>query len=98
VAAIEATFTATVWRYAGDSSWHFLTLPTDLGDEIRSRVEPVGFGSVRVTASVGATTWATSVFPDRGSGSYVLPVKVAVRRAEGLDDGTEVVVTVSAEV
>jgi hypothetical protein len=45
---------------------------------------------VRVRAAIGATTWTTSVFPDSGSGSYVLPVNKAVRRAEGLDEGDDV--------
>ena len=48
---------------------------------------PRGFGSVRVRATVGATSWTTSVFPDAARGAYVLPVKKAVRRAEGLDEG-----------
>lgn len=94
---IEASFTAPVWRWPGDSAWHFVTLPHDVSDEIRTRAEPVGFGSVRVTASVGDTTWQTSVFPDSTSGCYVLPVKAAVRRAERLDDGTETVVRVAAD-
>ena len=51
------------------------------------------FGAVRVRVTVGATTWSTSVFPDSKQGSYVLPVKKAVRVAEGLDDGDDVEVT-----
>lgn len=51
---------------------------------------PRGFGSVRVEATVGGTTWRTSVFPDSRGGSYVLPVKRAVREAEDLDDGDQV--------
>lgn len=54
---------------------------------------PRGFGSVRVEATVGGTTWRTSVFPDSRGGSYVLPVKRAVREAEDLDDGDQVTVT-----
>lgn len=90
-------FTATVWRYDGAAAWYFLTLPPDLADEIRSRVEHVAFGSVRVRARIGATSWSTSVFPDKGSGSYVLPVKAAVRRAEGLDDGSTAAVHLEVE-
>ena len=82
---IEANFSATVWRHPAAGGWCFLSLPVDVADEIRSRVEPAGFGSVRVSATIGQTTWATSVFPDKARGSYVLPVKAAVRRAEGID-------------
>ncbi len=51
-----------------------------------------GFGSRRVEVTVGATTWRTSVFPDNASASYLLPVKKAVRVAEGLDEGDEITV------
>jgi hypothetical protein len=40
-----------------------------------------------VRATVGATSWTTSVFPDARRGAYVLPVKRAVRQAEDLDEG-----------
>jgi hypothetical protein len=46
-----------------------------------------GFGSVPVEVAVGGSTWRTSVFPDRRSGSFVLPVKAAVRRDEGVGEG-----------
>jgi hypothetical protein len=84
---IEGTATGPVLRWSGEAAWYFLALPLDLADEIRARTERVGFGSVRVTATIGGTTWATSVFPESASGAYVLPVKAAVRRAEGIDDG-----------
>ena len=67
------TFTAELWRWtarkesADSGAWCFVTLPVDLADELRERAgEPRGFGSVRVRARVGSTTWDTSVFPDAG--------------------------------
>ena len=48
---------------------------------------------MRVEVTVGATTWQTSVFPDAGLDTYVLPVKRAVRHAEDLFDGDPVTVT-----
>ena len=96
------TFTAELWRWtarkesADPGAWCFVTLPVDLADEVRERAgEPRGFGSVRVRARVGSTTWDTSVFPDAGSGSFVLPVKKAVRTAAGVTEGDLLTVTVS---
>jgi hypothetical protein len=89
----EATFTATLWRYPGDAGWYFVTLPLELADDIRASSERHGFGSVRVSVTTGSSTWATSVFPDSDSGSFVLPVKSAVRRSEGLDDGSDMTVS-----
>ena len=91
-AVIEGAATGPVVRWSGEAAWYFLTLPLELADEIRARTERVGFGSVRVTATIGATTWATSVFPESASGAYVLPVKAAVRRAEAIHDGDVVTV------
>jgi len=36
---------------------------------------------------VGASTWRTSVFPSAEERTFVLPVKKAVRTAEGLAEG-----------
>lgn len=44
-----------------------------------------GFGSVKVTARIGASEWSTSVFPK--DGSWFLPVKKPVRLAEDLAEG-----------
>jgi hypothetical protein len=49
-----------------------------------------GFGSIRVRVRIGESRWATSVFPDKKSGCYLLPVKAAVRKAEGITTGDRV--------
>ena len=48
-----------------------------------------GFGSVKVTVTLGESTWQTSLFPNK-DGSWFLPVKKPVRVAEGLEYGDEV--------
>ena len=82
-------FGAELWLYGGKATWYFLTLPFEVTDEIDeiSRESKRGFGSVRVHATIGATTWTTSIFPDTKRESFILPVKAAVRKAEGLADG-----------
>ncbi|MEZ5215838.1 MAG: DUF1905 domain-containing protein [Ilumatobacteraceae bacterium] len=82
-------FDAEVWEHSGNGSWHFVSLPDDIADEIEERcgARAGGFGSVRVEVTVGSTTWSTSVFPDSKRSTYILPVKAAVRKAEGLHDG-----------
>ena len=86
-------FDAALWRWdARSDSWTFVSLPTDLADEVLDLAGPHvrGFGSVRVEVTVGRTTWRTSLFPDSKSATYVLPVKKAVRAAEGLAVGDTV--------
>ena len=93
------TFRAELWLYPGEAGWHFITLPLDVADEIRETTALLrkGFGSVRVTAEIGGHAWQTSLFPDAKSGSYLLPVKKAVRTAARLSTGDEVEVRVTVE-
>ena len=95
---MECTFRADLWVWDARRSdtWTFVTVPAELSDELRiGSGPPNGFGSIRVEVRVGGSTWQTSVFPDKESGCYVLPIKAAVRRAEGLaaGDAAEVALT-----
>lgn len=89
-------FTAHLWEHSGDGSWHFVTVPVEVSDEVRAEVDGPrrGFGSVRVEVTVGTTTWRTSVFP-QSDGTFVLPVKKAVRRGEDLLAGDDVSVALT---
>jgi hypothetical protein len=78
-------FTTEMWRYSGAAAWHFVTLPEDVADQLDEIVgERGGFGSIPVEVTIGTSTWRTSVFPDKGAASFVLPIKRAVRQKEGL--------------
>lgn len=84
---------AKVWLHEGQASWHFATLPKGAAREIRMMVGGVtgrGWGSVPVVATIGGTTWKTSIFPDKKAGSFVLPLKAEVRKAEGIEEGQTV--------
>lgn len=92
------THTGKLWLWTGPegtAAWHFLTIDGKAAEAIRvhevmRRLEHGagrGFGSVKVRASIGQTRWATSVFPSKESGGWLLPVKLAVRKAEDLAAG-----------
>lgn len=85
-----------IWDARRDGSWTFVALPVEASEEIRELTAGScrGFGSVRVRVTVGGSSWSTSIFPDARRGYYVLPVKRAVRRAEALDVGDTVRVSV----
>lgn len=80
-------FSGEIWFWKGPAPFHFVTVP----DEESAAIEDVsglvsyGWGVIPVAAAIGHTDWTTSLFPK--DGGYVLPVKVAVRRAEGLELG-----------
>lgn len=81
-----------VWPYPGMAGWRFLTLPKKYGQEIKQKfgIRAKGWGSLPVSVTIGKTIWDTSIFPDKKSGSYVLPLKAKVRKAEGISDHSTV--------
>ena len=89
------TFIAKVWLYSGSAAvWHFVSVPKVLSLTLKKKhgMNAKGWGSLPVEVTIGKTVWKTSVFPDSKSGMYLLPLKVAVCRKEGLfsDDSVKV--------
>ncbi|WP_434157355.1 DUF1905 domain-containing protein [Clavibacter michiganensis] len=85
-------FTAPLWAWeARRALWTFVSLPTDLSPMLRELGEAGrrGWGSVPVRVRVRTTTWRTSVFP-QGDGTWILPIKRAIRDAHGLEVGDDV--------
>lgn len=93
------TFEADLFRWDANASWFFVRLPQELSDDVRDSLTgpPGGFGSVRVEVTLGESRWATSLFPEKSGGAYVLPVKKQVRTAEGIDEGDLVRVEIALE-
>jgi len=81
---------AKVWIYPGGTArWHFVTIPKKESALIKKKfgANARGWGSLPVTVTLGKTKWDTSIFPDRKSETYLLPLKAVVRRAEDVEEG-----------
>ncbi|WP_230289199.1 MULTISPECIES: DUF1905 domain-containing protein [unclassified Deinococcus] len=93
-AGMSLTFTATLFEWRGPAPHFFLRVPDDQVPDLRSaaRLVTYGWGMIPCHARVGETIFRTAIFPK--GGGYLLPVKVAVRRAEALVEGQDVTVTV----
>lgn len=89
MAGTRYEFAAQLWRWAARAeTWVFLRLPDDVSADIADVPRPrTGFGAVKVSVTIGGSRWRTSIFPERTGGPYVLPVKKAIRAAEGLAVG-----------
>ncbi|AYF99020.1 DUF1905 domain-containing protein [Protaetiibacter intestinalis] len=84
------------WEARVHDDWYFVDLPLEQSAEIHEWADALpraGFGAVKVTARVGATSWSTSIFPG-ASGVYSLVLNARVRRAEGIEPGDTVVAEV----
>ena len=98
----KITHSGPLWRWTTPSApaaWHFITIDGAAGEAlsgtaIMRRLEgnARGFGSLKVVAKIGGSTFRTSVFPSKETG-WLLPVKAAVRKAEGLAEGDAVMVS-----
>lgn len=82
---MQLEVTGPVWYWRGPAPWHFVTVPDEPSVQLESAASVVsyGWGIIPVTASVGATDWYTALWPK--DGRYVVPLKTAVRRAEGIE-------------
>lgn len=97
---VQLRFDTEVWYWRGPAPFYFARVPDDLAVELHEVAGRVtyGWGMVPATVTIGATTWETALWPK--DGSYVVPLKAWVRKAEGIDDGepvsVELVVAVPA--
>lgn len=91
----EFTIVGKIWLWSGEAAWHFFTIPKSTSQEIKAISSHLrrGFGSVRVSATIGKTKWKTSIFPTK-EGEYLLPIKAQVRKVENLHEGTKTRVTI----
>lgn len=94
---LDETFTAKVWTQESTGAWHFVTLPSDLSQRIRTlttgQLKP--FGSFRVKCQTGLSKWETSLFADTRRRAFLLPVKADVRRREGIKPGDTIEVSIT---
>lgn len=86
-------FSGEVWYWRGPAPFHYVWVDepgTARLHEVAGLVS-YGWGCIAVHAQLGSTRWDTSLFPK--DGSYAVPLKTAVRRAEGVELGDVVSLT-----
>lgn len=94
--------TGKVWRWKNsdgptEGGWYFVYVNEKLSRQIRDSVQSrkkAGFQFVKVKATIGKTSWNTSLFPTK-DGPYLLAIKADVRRKENIDDGDTVKISCS---
>lgn len=80
-----------VWR--GPAPFLFIPLPPEASTLLASTPSlSYGWGCIPATAHIGETSWKTSLMPRQGT--YLVPVKMVVQRAEGVIAGIEVDISV----
>ena len=95
---MQLTFTATVFEWRGPAPFYFAAVPDKQAEAIReiSRRVTYGWGVIPCKVKVGKTELSTSLFPKNGG--YLVPLKDALRKPEGIVVGAEIKITVSIDV
>jgi hypothetical protein len=91
-------FAGPIWFWKGPAPHHFVTVPGEdaaVIEEVSAAVT-YGWGCIPVSGEIGETSFTTSLFPK--DGGYIVPVKAAVRRAEGVGEGDTVAVRLVIDV
>jgi hypothetical protein len=91
---LEIEFSGEVVEWRGPAPYVFVPLPPDVADLVDEvKADVVYWGVVPVRAWIGDTGFTTAMFPR--DDTWFLPLKVAVRRAEGVALGDVVDVRLS---
>lgn len=88
---MDFEFEGEIVEWRGPAPFYFVPMPADVASEIKA-VEAqasYGWGCIPADVTIGDHSFYTALIPREGT--YFLPLKVAVRKATGLE--TEGVVT-----
>lgn len=87
---MEQEFSGMVIEWRGPAPYYFVPVPEQEGTALRAAgsAASYGWGMLPIRARIGSTEWKTSLWPK--DGAYLLPLKDAVRKPQGLDAGDAV--------
>lgn len=91
-----------VWRSGYEEgndkgAWRFARVPEKISAQIKEiqKGRPRrGWGAVYAQAKIKKSEWVTSIFPDRYSDTYILPLKKEIRFKENLYDGIDINISI----
>jgi hypothetical protein len=88
-------FVAEVIEWRGPAPFFYAVLPDDVAAEVGrvKRAASYGWGVIPVEAEIGVVRFRTSLFPK--DGTYLLPLKAAVRGRIGATVGDRLTVVMS---
>lgn len=91
---MELRFSGEVFEWRGPAPYHFVAVPHEDSADLKVAARAIAYwGQVPVVATVGGTTFRTAMWPK--DGRFLLPLKDAVRRAEGIELGEVVEVSLA---
>ena len=92
--SVELVFIGQIIEWRGPAPFLFVPAPPEIASQIKEMAAQLtyGWGCIPVRARIGSTEFKTSLFPRNGT--YMVPVKVIVQRAESVGEGDQVEVSI----
>ena len=92
---LQLSFHTTLIEWRGPAPFVYAPVPLEHASKIEQvkKQGSYGWGVIPVMAEIGGTAFTTSLFPR--DGTYLLPVKLAVRKKNGITVGDAVAVTIA---
>lgn len=80
-------FSNPVFEWRGPSPFYYVALSTEVSAEVKeiSPAVTFGYGMIPGAVTIGETEFTTALFPK--DGVYLIPLRKAVREAEGIENG-----------
>lgn len=86
---LDFEFDGEVVEWRGPAPYYFVRLDEDVSGDIKFAAQGIEYwGQVPVVVRIGETEFTTGLFPK--DGTYLLPLKDAVRRAEEIELGMSI--------
>jgi hypothetical protein len=87
---VEIEFSGQVIEWRGPAPYYYLPLPDEAAEDVHevAAMATYGWGVIPVTARLGDVDFETSLFPK--DGGYLLPLKDAVRKPQGITVGDQI--------
>ena len=94
---MDIEFSGEIWYWRGPAPWYFVTVPDEECRELKAISGSVtyGWGMIPVQVRIGKSQWTTALWPKEGS--YIVPIKASIRKAEKIDEGESVTVRLEVD-
>ena len=86
---IKYDFLAKTWKHCSAGGWVFVSLPLNITSEIKEHLkwQEERFGRLKIIAEIGNNKWDTAIWFDTKYETYLLPLKLDIRKKEKINTG-----------
>jgi len=86
---IKYEFSGKPWQHNATNGWYFISIPTEMAEEIRNELksEEEGWGRLKALAKIRSSEWKTAIWFDTKMKTYLLPLKSEIRKRENIKVG-----------